>query len=164
MADQSFAITVGRFDGGAQNEVFEIPTACSMTGTLSFPPNARLEAVTADFESALQKITDSDAWLSRGHWQLHYGDRISESAEADIDSRFIDQSKYVVQAYTGRNPKYFYGHSMSDIRYPLLFWNAQAYGIGPLSGDLGKASEWVDRDEYLLTIAILVELMRRCAK
>ncbi len=163
MAGQSLAVTVGRFDGGADNEVFEIPTACTMTGILCFPPGARLEQVKAAFASALDEIAGSDPWLSQGHWRLRYGDRIAESAESNIDSAFLKRSTEVVQTYTGRTPKYFYGHSMSDIRYPALFWKAQAYGIGPLSGDLGKASEWVDRDEYFLTIAILVELMRRYA-
>ena len=52
---------------------------------------------------------------------------------------------------------------MSDIGYPLQYWQAQAFGIGPLSGDLGKESEWVDKEEYFLSISILVELMRRSA-
>ena len=130
---------------------------------MCFPPNARLEKVKAEFSSALNRIAASDAWLSDGHWQLDFGDRIAESAESDIDSRFLTTSAEVMQSLTGRSPKYFYGHSMSDIRYPLLFWQAQAYGIGPISGDLGKETEWVDRDEYLLTIAVLVELMLRFA-
>ena len=163
MAGQSFAVTIGRFTSGTENEVFEIPISCIMQGTLCFPPNAQLERVKADFTSALNRIAASDAWLSEGHWQLDFGDRIAESVESNIDSEFLITSTEVVQSYTGRSPKYFYGHSMSDIRYPLLFWQAQAYGIGPIAGDLGKETEWVDRNEYLLTIAVLVELMHRFA-
>lgn len=36
---------------------------------------------------------------------------------------------------------------MSDIRYPLLDWNAPSFGIGPLAGDMGLESEWVDQEE-----------------
>ena len=114
-----------------------------------------------DFTSRLRQIAASDAWLAAGHWQLDFGDRIAESAESDPSSRFLTTSSEIVAHWTGRKPRYFYGHSMSDIRYPLQFWKAQAYGIGPLSGDLGKETEWVDRDEYFLTIAVLVELLHR---
>ncbi len=163
MAGQSFAVTVGRFTGGSENEVFEIPVCCTMQGTLCFPPNARLNRVKTDFASALNQIAASDPWLFEGHWQLAFGDRIAESAESNPGSEFLKASTDLVRAYTGRAPVYFYGHSMSDIRYPLLYWQAQAFGIGPLSGDLGKKTEWVDRNEYFLTIAILVELMHRFA-
>ena len=159
MAGQSFAITTGKFIGGSQNEVFEIPLSCQMSGTISFPPNADLDGVKADFLSALRNITESDSWLTEGHWQLDFGDRIAESAESHPESEILKTSAQLVREYTGRVPSYFYGHSMSDIRYPLLFWNAQAFGIGPLSGDLGKEVEWVDKNEYFLSIAILADMM-----
>jgi acetylornithine deacetylase/succinyl-diaminopimelate desuccinylase-like protein len=159
MAKQSFAITIGKLNGGCQNEVFEIPLSCEMSGTISFPPNARLENVKENFVSALNEIAETDAWLSKGNWKLDFGDRIAESAESDADSEFVRKSAELVQAYTGRTPDYFYGHSMSDIRYPLLFWEAQAFGIGPLSGGLGKEVEWVDKKEYFLSIAVLTEMM-----
>jgi acetylornithine deacetylase/succinyl-diaminopimelate desuccinylase-like protein len=159
MAGQSFAVTVGRFNSGSESEIFEIPVSCTMQGTLCFPPNARLHQVKEDFTLALNQIAESDPWLSEGHWQLVYGDRIAESAESNPDSEFLKKSAGLVKSHTGRIPRYFYGHSMSDIRYPLLYWQAEAFGIGPLSGDLGKETEWIDRDEYFLTIAILVELM-----
>ena len=159
MAGQSFAITIGKLSGGRQNEVFEIPLSCEMSGTLCFPPNAQLEIVKEDFVSELNEIAETDAWLSDGHWQVDFGDRIAESAESDPDSNILRRSAGLVKEYTGRVPTYFYGHSMSDIRYPLLFWRAQAFGIGPLSGDLGKEVEWVDKKEYFLSIAILADMM-----
>jgi len=160
MAGQSFALSVGHFFSAPDTEVFEIPVSCTMAGTLCFPPNASLIKVREEFESELQQITASDAWLSDGHWRLEYGDRIAESGESHENSPFIMLSSKVVASLTGKKPTFFYGHSMSDIRYPLQHWQAQAFGIGPLSGDLGKETEWVDKKEYFLSILILVELMR----
>lgn len=163
MAGQSFAVSLGLLETGSETEVFEIPLSCRMAGTICFPPGANLQKVKDDFEAELVRITSSDSWLRNGHWQLEYGDRIADSSEAAIESSFIQLSSDIVESVTGKRPRYFYGHSMSDIRYPLQFWRAQAYGIGPRSGDLGKATEWVDKKEYFNSIHIMVELMRRGA-
>ncbi|MFC1832224.1 M28 family peptidase [Thermodesulfobacteriota bacterium] len=163
MAGQSFAVSLGLLETGSDTEVFEIPLSCQMAGTICFPPGANLQKVEEDFEAVLVRITDADSWLRNGHWQLNYGDRIAESSESAVDSLFIKQSSDIVESVTGTRPRYFYGHSMSDIRYPLQFWHAQAYGIGPRSGDLGKATEWVDKKEYMDSIHIMVELMCRDA-
>jgi len=50
---------------------------------------------------------------------------------------------------------------MSDIRYPLLYWKAQAFGIGPVCGDIGKESEWVDQKEYLDTIVAVTQMLKQ---
>jgi len=163
LADQSFSLTVGKFEAGAENETFQIPLSGSMKGTISFPPKARLETVLQEFEAELERIKSSDPWLSQGKLTCTYGDRVGESAESNLKSDFIRDSVEVVKAF-GKDPEFFYGHSMSDIRYPLLDWQADAaYGIGPLAGDLATEGEWVDKEEYLLSIAILTELIRKVA-
>jgi len=163
MAGQSFAVCLGLLETGSETEVFEIPLSCRMAGTICFPPGANLQKVRDDFEAELVRITNADSWLRNDHWHLEYGDRIAESSEADVESSFIKESSSIVESVTGNRPRYFYGHSMSDIRYPLQVWHAQAYGIGPLSGNLGKANEWVDKKEYMDSIYIMVELMCRGA-
>lgn len=163
LAGQSFALTVGKLRCGEENETFEIPLAGAMQGTLSFPPNARLKTVQQEFEQELDRITAEDPWLSKGNLKYSYGDRVGESAESNLESEFVKDSIEVVKAF-GKTPEFFYGHSMSDIRYPLLNWNADAaYGIGPLAGDLGTEAEWVDKEEYILSIAILTELIKKVA-
>ncbi|NNK96184.1 MAG: hypothetical protein HKP41_17670, partial [Desulfobacterales bacterium] len=116
MAGQSFAVSLGLLETGSETEVFEIPLSCKMAGTICFPPGANLQKVREDFEARLVRITESDSWLRHGHWQLEYGDRIAESSEAAVESPFIQQSSDIVESVTGTRPRYFYGHSMSDIR------------------------------------------------
>lgn len=164
LTGQSFALTVGKISCGEENETFEIPVKGSMKGTLAFSPRATLEVVLKELEAKVEQIKKADPWLAQGNLSLTYGDRIGESAESDLESAFVADSVEVIKAFTGKAPKFFYGHSMSDIRYPLLDWKAEAaYGIGPLAGNLGDESEWVDKEEYLLSIAILAEIMDRVA-
>ncbi len=162
-AQQSFALTVGKLFCGNENETYEIPIHGFMKGTISFPPNAELKAVRQEFEQELDRIKNADPWLAKGNLSFTYGDRVGESAESNLECGFIQHSIEVVKAF-GKTPQFFFGHSMSDIRYPLLDWNADAaYGIGPLAGDLGTEEEWVDKEEYILSIAILTELIRKVA-
>jgi acetylornithine deacetylase/succinyl-diaminopimelate desuccinylase-like protein len=163
LAGQSFALTAGKFSCGEMNELFEIPLEGYMKGTISFPPRADLDTVKREFEEELERIGKSDSWLSQGKLSYSYGDRVGDSAESNLDCSFIKDSVEVVKAF-GKEPEFFYGHSMSDIRYPLLDWKADAaYGIGPLAGDLGTEKEWIDKEEYFLSIAVLAELIKKAA-
>ena len=65
----------------------------------------------------------------------------------------------VVYDLIGKYPSFFYGHTLSDIRYPLIYWNTQAFGIGPLAGNIGQVSEWVDKKEYLQSIVIIAQMI-----
>jgi len=163
MAGQSFALSLGTFETLGGTEVYEIPLLCRMQGTICFPPNATLEEVKRDFESQLDAVTRDDGWLSQGNLEMRYGDRIGESVQTGEENSFLDTAASVVKAVTGGAPSHFYGHSMSDIRYPLLHWNAPAFGIGPLAGDLGLESEWVDQEEYIFSIVFLTALLQQIA-
>lgn len=160
MANQSFALTVGNLISGADNEVFEIPLHCDVKGTVCFPPEARLDDIRAEFEAAFEELVAQDWWLAQSHASLEWGDHIGESAQSDEDSAFLRMVSEVLEAVKGREPHYYYGHSVSDIRYPLLYWGAQAFGVGPVAGDIGKKSEWVDREEYLDTIIAVTQMLK----
>jgi len=159
MAGQSFSVALGKMETLGETDVYEIPLLCRMQGTVCFPPNAELADVKKDFEAQVDAIVRDDEWLAQGNLELHYGDRIGESAQTEEDSGFLRGASRVVEEMTGSTPSRFYGHSMSDIRYPLLDWNAPSFGIGPLAGELGKENEWVDQDEYLLSVALLTALL-----
>ena len=78
-----------------------------------------------------------------------------------LQSALLLMASQVLTDVTGREPHYYYGHALSDIRYPLLYWNAQAFGVGPVCGDIGKESEWIDQKEYLHTIVAVTQLLKQ---
>jgi len=160
MAQQSFALTFGRFLSGAENEVFEIPVHCSLEGTLCFPPEASLDGMKVELREAFESAVEKDGWLAESHASLEWGDHVGESAQSDEESDFLKMASEVLEAVKGIEPHYYYGHSVSDIRYPLLHWDAQAFGVGPVAGDIGKKSEWLDRDEYIDTIVAVTQMLK----
>jgi len=161
LAGQAFALSVGHFTAGTDNLVYEIPLRCVLAGIVCFPPGANLDTVHTEFRETFERLVQQDPWLAQSHVCLEWGDHIGESVQSDEQSGFLRMASQVLTDVTGKEPSYYYGHSLSDIRYPLLYWNAQAFGVGPLAGDLGKESEWVDRKEYLDTIIAVTEMIRR---
>ena len=160
---QSFAVSFGQFQSGSDNLVYEIPTRSVVQGAINFPPSVRLTEIQADFEAAVDHLVQADPWLKENHVQLEWADVISESCQADIDSDFVQVARKAITDVTGKTPAYYYGHSVSDLRYPFLWWKANGFGIGPLAGDMNTETEYVDRKEYLDTIIVVAEILRNAA-
>jgi acetylornithine deacetylase/succinyl-diaminopimelate desuccinylase-like protein len=161
LSGQALALLVARFTAGTENLVYETPLRCVLEGTVSFPPNASLDTVQGDFKEAFERLVKQDSWLNHSRVSLEWGDHIGESVQSDEQSPLLLMASRVLTDVTGRKPHYFYGHALSDIRYPLLYWNAQAFGIGPVCGDIGKESEWIDRKEYLDTIVAVTQMLSK---
>lgn len=157
---QSFAVSFGRFLSGSENLVYEIPTRAVVQGAINFPPAVRLQEIQKDFEEAVRHMADADPWLKQGHVRLEWGDVISESCQADIESEFVRIGRRAITDVTGKTPRYNYGHSVSDLRYPFLWWKANGFGVGPLAGDMNTETEYVDRKEYLDTLIVVAEILK----
>lgn len=161
LTGQAFSLLFSGFTTGTENLVYEIPLRCDLKGTLSFPPNANLKSIQYDFNEAFQLLVKEDPWLSNSHVNFEWGDHIGESAQSDEQSVLLRTASRVLQDVTGTEPHYYYGYALSDIRYPILYWNAQALGLGPLCGDISKKSEWVDQKEYIDTIIAVSQMLRQ---
>jgi acetylornithine deacetylase len=160
---QSFAVSFGRFLSGSENLVYEIPTNCIVQGAINFPPAVRLSQIQQDFEISVKHLAQADPWLREGHVSLEWGDVIAESCQADIDSDFVKVARKAIADVTGKTPRYNYGHSVSDLRYPFLWWKANGFGVGPLAGDMNTEREYVDRKEYLDTVVVVAETIKNAA-
>ena len=60
-----------------------------------------------------------------------------------------------------KEPSECYENHLCDLRDPFLYRNAPVFGVGPLAGDFGKGSEWVDRKECLDTAIAVTKMIRR---
>ena len=73
----------------------------------------------------------------------------------------VSAARTAILNVTKEEPRLNYAYALSDTRYPLVDWKAQAIGIGPVCGDLGTKDEWIDREQYLDTIAVVADLLHR---
>jgi len=60
---------------------------------------------------------------------------------------------------TGRAPDAYPNHYAGDIRYPIRLLDVPAYGIGSLGGNFYGPNEWVDIDDLVRLVAVLIQTM-----
>ena len=61
-----------------------------------------------------------------------------------------------VAGITGREPVPYADHLASDIRFPIRLGGAASLGIGSLGGNFYGPDEWVDLDDLVRLVAVLV--------
>ena len=71
-------------------------------------------------------------------------------------SRVLRQS---IEDVTGRAPDAYPNHYAGDIRYPIRLLGVPAYGIGSLGGGFYGPNEWVDVDDLLKLVAVIVQTL-----
>ncbi|OYR80789.1 hypothetical protein DJ84_14775 [Halorubrum ezzemoulense] len=139
-----------------ERPVFKLPKQCTMRVVLAFPPGASLQTVEDGVRHTVDEAA-AEAGLSRV--TLRRGDHLADSSEASPDTSVVKSIRASVGAVTGTEPTLYYGHTASDIRYPMQYWDAPTVGFGPRAGAMGEPDEWVDRREYLETISALAAFL-----
>ncbi|WP_435181311.1 M20/M25/M40 family metallo-hydrolase [Halorussus sp. AFM4] len=132
--------------------VYEMPQRCTITIALAFPPSVSLDIVEEGVRQTVYETAQENGVTSVA---IHRGDHVAESAETPTNTAAVQTADTTIEQVTGHSPTYYYGHTASDIRYPILYWNAPTVGFGPEAGAMGDRDEWIDREEYLETIATL---------
>ena len=71
-------------------------------------------------------------------------------------SRVLSNS---IEEVTGRAPDAYPNHYAGDIRYPIRLLGVPAYGIGSIGGNFYGPNEWVDIDDLVRLVAVLIQTM-----
>ena len=71
-------------------------------------------------------------------------------------SRVLRQS---IEDVTGQAPKAYPNHYAGDIRYPIRLLGVPAYGIGSVGGNFYGPNEWVDIDDLVNLVAVLIQTL-----
>ena len=61
-----------------------------------------------------------------------------------------------IAGVTGKTPASYPNHYGGDIRYPIRLLGAPAFGIGSLGGNFYGPNEWVDVDDLVQLVAVLI--------
>lgn len=138
--------------------VYQVPESCRLRGVVSFPPSGSLDAVEASLQQAVSDFVAAQG-LPSDRVTVEWGDVVADSAETDVESPIAETTADVLRATTGTDPSWYYGHTTSDIRYPMHYWGTETLGFGPRAGAMGRPDEWVDSEEYLETVTALARLL-----
>ena len=64
-----------------------------------------------------------------------------------------------IEDVTGRAPDAYPNHYAGDIRYPIRLLGVPAYGIGSVGGNFYGPNEWVDIDDLVRLVAVLIQTL-----
>ncbi len=64
-----------------------------------------------------------------------------------------------IEDVTGRAPDAYPNHYAGDIRYPIRLLDVPAYGIGSIGGNFYGPNEWVDIDDLVKLVAVLIQTL-----
>ena len=77
-------------------------------------------------------------------------------AETGWTDSLATELRSAVARVTGREPVRYADHLASDIRFPIRLQGAASLGIGSLGGNFYGPDEWVDLDDLVRLVAVLV--------
>ena len=79
--------------------------------------------------------------------------------EADWDAPASRVLRDAIRDVTGMTPNAYPNHYAGDIRYPIRLLGVPAYGIGSLGGNFYGPNEWVDINDLVKLVAVLIQTL-----
>jgi acetylornithine deacetylase len=146
---------------GAPDRPGRVSETCVLGGTVTFPPDERLEDVQEEIEDAVAGAAAGDPWL-RDHSPALEWLAGARGAAVAPEAPLYRALGGAIRAVTGREPSVNALHASSDIGHPILHAGIPTLGFGPRAGDLvqaGGRDEWVDVSDYLRAIAVTARLV-----
>ncbi len=140
----------------SDRSVYEMPQECDIEVAIAFPPGITLERVADGVRNVVAEAVEE---TDLTHVAVQDGDLMAESAETAVSSPAVRTVTHAIDEVAGQPPNFYYGHTASDIRYPLLHWGTPTVGFGPQGGAIGEPNEWIDRQEYLETVSALAAFL-----
>jgi len=83
---------------------------------------------------------------------------------ASWDSEKSKMLREAIKDVTGNAPNAYPNHYAGDIRYPIRLLDVPAYGIGSLGGNFYGPNEWVDMDDLVRLVAVLIQTINNWQK
>ena len=121
----------------------------------------RGERTTADVLAAIHRAAEDHARPAAGageafRFEITAPGIRANPAETLWKSGFAVQLQTAVAEITGQEPVAYAEHLASDIRFPIRIGGVSSVGVGSLAGNFYGPDEWVDLDDLVRLVAVLV--------
>ena len=158
---RSTNLLIAYIQAGSASNLSDVPPNCILGGSLTFPPNEDIDDVMKEFETYLEGLYDSDDYLKDNKPVLDWIQG-TQGVEMLESQPIVQVTKKAIESVTGVAPFSNPLYSKSDLRTPVLIAGIPNVAFGPLTGDLattGGKDEWVDVDDYILSIKVLAKII-----
>ena len=121
----------------------------------------RGDRTTADVLAAIHRAAEDHARPAAGsgdgfRFEIEAPGIRANPAETRWKSGFAVQLQTAVAEITGQEPVAYAEHLASDIRFPIRIGGVSSVGVGSLAGNFYGPDEWVDLDDLVRLVAVLV--------
>ena len=158
---RSTNLLVPYIQAGAASNLTDVPSSCVIGGSITFPPNEDINDVIDEVKKFLEQYYDSDDYLKANQPTLEWIQG-TQGVEMHEDFPIVQVTKKAIESVTGTLPFSNPLYSKSDLRTPVLIAGIPNVAFGPLAGDFattGGRDEWVDVDDYISSIEVLVKII-----
>ena len=151
-------VNVGILEGG--DRIGSVPDSASAKIRVKFEGDHTWGSLLAEArEAMIAFVGELPASAARYELSLDpIGYRTNPGA-ADWDAPVSRVLRDSIEDVTGDAPKAYPNHYAGDIRYPIRLLGVPAYGIGSVGGNFYGPNEWVDIDDLVRLVAVLVQTL-----
>ena len=149
---------LGTMSGG--DRIGSVADKATTTFRLKFSGEHTWESLVGAAKQQLDLFAESLS-VSGGSYQFNVdaiGYRTNPGA-ADWDAPVSHVLRESIEDITGRAPDAYPNHYAGDIRYPIRLLGVPAYGIGSVGGNFYGPNEWVDIDDLVKLVAVLIQTL-----
>lgn len=132
-----------------------VSSQCVMEGTIECLPNEDIQKVKADFKAYLDEWGAKDPWFKNHPIKLEWFGLWFESAEIAPENPLAVNLAGKVKAFLNKTPM-IAGAGGCDLRIPIKYGNTPAVLFGPSGGKIHSVDEYVDFEEVMSVVKILV--------
>lgn len=152
-------VNVGELEAG--DRVGAVPESARARIRILFTGSSGWRSLLEDSRAQLATFIDSlPAGSGRYAATLEQQGLATNAGAVDWDSRHCRQLRASIEQVTGTAPASYRNHYAGDIRFPIRLLGAPAFGVGSLGGNFYGPNEWVDADDLVRLVAVIIATCR----
>ncbi len=151
-------VNIGIIEGG--DRIGSVADSVTVTFRLKFSGEHTWKDLVAEANKVIDDFVKSKATADKTYTaELKSVGYLTNPGAADwraSESRALRSS---ITEVKGQTPTAYPNHYAGDIRYPIRLLGVPAYGIGSLGGNFYMPDEWVDIDDLVKLVAVLIDTL-----
>lgn len=149
-------VNIGIIKGG--DRIGSVADKATVTFRLKFTGAHTWKALLDDSNKVITELVKSRSTATQTYTaELKSVGYMTNPGAADWEAPESKIVRNSIAEITGKEPTAYPNHYAGDIRYPIRLLGVPAYGIGSLGGNFYMPDEWVDIDDLVKLVAVLVD-------
>ncbi|MGB5554858.1 MAG: M20/M25/M40 family metallo-hydrolase [Flavobacteriaceae bacterium] len=151
-------VNIGMLEGG--DRIGSVAETATVTLRLKFTEKHTWKALLTEAQTVIDDFVKSKSTGEKAYTaELKSVGYLTNPGAADWEAPESKVLRSSITEVKGQAPTAYPNHYAGDIRYPIRLLNVPAYGIGSLGGNFYMPDEWVDMDDLVKLVAVIIETM-----